>query len=532
MKLSLAPTLLLTLLAFLASLGVAAAARATVPGQVSYQGLLLDDMGAPVTATVAMEFELFDAPSAGSSLWFESHPAVQVVDGVYDVVLGAITPIDQNVVQGGSIHLEVTVEGETLTPRQQLLMVPYALRAEVAEQATSLGDYEAAYFDAIIEYQSFDGQAPGNTHPDEGTIDVDGDGRPNFIDVDNDGDGYDDGDEVSQGSDINLVTPRIDSFTPSTADGFETTLVQVFGANFEPGMAVQFGTESPTPGNVNPTYFQVSVGPQPEGTAQVTVTRTNGESTTADFDFFLLSPVISSMTPDEFDEGIGGTLTVTGSNFHPGMTVQFGSQFPTPSSVTPNSFEITVTPEPPGNPALTVTLPNGNSDVDSSFVVHTGAPRTIFISSLLHSGDFGGLAGADAFCQGLASTAGVEGTYFAWLADGTSSPSTRNSQKGPYLMTDSTKVADDWADLTDGDVDAPISVNQSGSTVTGGVSVWTNVAAVGAGAAGSDHCSSWTSASSGDFGERGNRSQIDARWTEIGTTIACDVSAYLYCVEQ
>lgn len=515
------------------SICLAAAALAAIPGQVSYQGLLLDSQGDPVTAAVAMEFELFDAANGGTALWYESHPAVQVVDGVYDVVLGATTPITQGLVQGGSLHLEVTVEGETLTPRQQLLMVPYAMRAEVAENAASFGSYEAAYFDSIIEHLQLDGQEPGNTHPDEGVIDSDNDGIANFVDPDNDNDGLADGLEVLQGSHINLVTPTITGFSPPTADGFLATVVQVEGTNFESGMTVAFGSQGPTPTNVTPTAFDVTVGPQAEGTAAVTVTRSNGESASSSFDFFLLVPSISSYSPVEFDETQTGTITVTGQNFYPGMTVQFGSQTPTPSNVTATSFDIALaSAEPPGNPLVTVTLPNGKSTNDSGFLVNTAAPRAIFITSTQHGGNLGGIAGADGLCQGLADGAGLGGTYYAWLSDGTTHPSTRNTQRGPYLLTNGTTVADDWADLIDGSIDAQISTDQNTNTVGGLVSVWTNVAAVGAGATGPDDCLDWTSNSNADRGGRGNRSVNSSTWTESLSTIACDQQAYLYCVEQ
>ena len=430
----------------LASLFVAAVAGSAVPGQTSYQGLLLDDLGDPVTATVAMEFELFDAPSGGSALWFESHPAVQVVDGVYDVVLGAITPIDQAVVQGGAIHLEVTVEGETLTPRTQLLMVPYALRAEVAENAGSLGLYDAAYFEGVIEHVNLDGQLPGNTDPEEGTGDTDGDGLPNFLDSDNDDDGVLDGDELSQGSAINLPTPTISGYDPPFAYGESATVVQVQGANFEPGMTVTFGAETPTPTNVTSTSFDVTVGPLTESTVPVTITRANGET------------------------------------------------------------------------------------VASSYYFRT--ERVIFVTASSSTGNMGGLAGADAMCQTSADNSGLFGTYQAWLSDGVDSPSTRASQLGgPYVDTTGTVIADDWADLTDGTLDAGIAKTASGSDTSG--SVWSNVTASGANSAGSLHCLGWTSSNNGNAGRVGVIGATSSDWSNAPSGLTCGTpSIKLYCIEQ
>src|SRR5258705_2420011 len=67
-----------------------------VPTQINYQGRLTDNTPAqtPVSATLPMKFEIFDAPSVGASLWVET-PAggVTVNGGIFNVALGATTPI-------------------------------------------------------------------------------------------------------------------------------------------------------------------------------------------------------------------------------------------------------------------------------------------------------------------------------------------------------------------------------------------------------------------------------------------------------
>lgn len=526
---------LLSLLALVCIAG--SQAWAAVPSEVHYQGLLLDDQGAPVTATVALDFELFDAAVGGSSLWAESHPAVQVVDGVYDVTLGQTSPLTPALVAGGSLHLEITVEGETLTPRQPLLVVPYALRSAVSENALQVDGLDAAFVSEMLQHVNFDGQAPSNLDPREGLADPDGDGAANFVDPDNDNDGLPDQVEIAQGSDINLVTPTVSFPPPASADGFETSLVQVQGTNFEPGLAVVFGSETPTPMNLTSTSFEVLVGPQPEGTVNVSVTLPNGESATAPFEFFFLEPSISSFSPARFDQGQAGTITVTGQNFIAGMTVQFGSQSPVPSNVTPTSFDISVDgSEPPGFVSVTVTLPNGEQTTDDTgFEVSVGSPRVVFVTSTDHTGDLGGLAGADAICQGLADAAGLAGSFQAWLADSSDSPSTRASQAGaPYVRTDGTVVADDWTDLTDGDLDAPISLDEDGIGPGDPVLahfVWSNVTALGAGIESTSHCSDWTSGASGG-GRRGVWDATDPTWTELTTGSLCSSQERFYCVEQ
>ena len=56
-------------------------ALAAMPGEINFQGLLLDSGGEPVNGLVDLDFELFDAASAGTSLWSESQPDVSVLAG-------------------------------------------------------------------------------------------------------------------------------------------------------------------------------------------------------------------------------------------------------------------------------------------------------------------------------------------------------------------------------------------------------------------------------------------------------------------
>lgn len=124
-----------TLLALCVLLAISSALADEVPGQVAFQGLLLDDEGEPVTGDVDLAFRLYDAESGGALLWSEDHDDVPVLDGVYDVALGSTASLTPDLLVGGALYLEVEVNGETLMPRQRLLAVPYALRAESAANA-------------------------------------------------------------------------------------------------------------------------------------------------------------------------------------------------------------------------------------------------------------------------------------------------------------------------------------------------------------------------------------------------------------
>ena len=83
-----------------------------------------------------------------------------------------------------------------------------------------------------------------------------------------------------------------------------------------------------------------------------------------------------------------------------------------------------------------------------------------------YDGALGGLGGADAKCDARASEAGLSGTFKAWLSDSGCGPADgcRDFTQStlPYFRVDGVRVADDWADLTDGSLQASINVDEFG----------------------------------------------------------------------
>lgn len=277
-------------------------ARAQVPGRVNFQGLLLDNAGQPVTGTVSLQLELFSAASGGSALWTETHSSVSVTDGVYDVVLGSQTPLTPALFSVSPRYLQVTIDGQVLSPRREFLAVPFALHAE---SASNVGGVSAAFVTQAYQYGDFDGNGLPNSHAVEGLADADGDGVANFLEVDNDADSLADESEVAQGSDPNLVTPIIIGFNPTKMLEQTTGTVTVTGTNFdEPGLAVVFGSQTPTPSNVTPTSFQVSVGPQSPAIAAVVISLGNGESDQTTYVF--RRRVTAFVTSTTYDGNLGG----------------------------------------------------------------------------------------------------------------------------------------------------------------------------------------------------------------------------------
>ena len=103
---------------------------ADVPGMVSYQGRLFEDTGSPVNdISLPVSFSLFDGETGSVILWSESK-AIEVENGLFNVILGDSVTIPPAIFSGLTVYMEMTVSGETLTPRQRMLSVPYAFMSQ------------------------------------------------------------------------------------------------------------------------------------------------------------------------------------------------------------------------------------------------------------------------------------------------------------------------------------------------------------------------------------------------------------------
>jgi len=110
-------------------------AAADVPQMINYQGRLTDDAGEPINGTAAITFTIC-ADSLGSAcLWDETHPAVTVEDGLFNVILGSLIPIHYSVFDGEERWMGFLVDGEPVEPHRRLISMPYAHWAAVADTA-------------------------------------------------------------------------------------------------------------------------------------------------------------------------------------------------------------------------------------------------------------------------------------------------------------------------------------------------------------------------------------------------------------
>ena len=117
---------------------------AGIPHLINYQGMLTDNGGILISEPRDLTFTIYDAPTSGTALWTETHTAVPIEDGLFNVILGgATTPIPDSVFDAPERYLGIKVGTDPeLTPRIQLSSVGYAYRARAAEYAEASGTAE------------------------------------------------------------------------------------------------------------------------------------------------------------------------------------------------------------------------------------------------------------------------------------------------------------------------------------------------------------------------------------------------------
>jgi hypothetical protein len=126
---------------------VAQVQAASAPNIVNYQGRVLNANGIPVTDTsISMIFELYTAVSGGSCVWSNSSAtcasatsrSVTLTDGLFSEALGdtasSYAAIGDSIFgDNAALFLQVTIGGEVLSPRKQLVAAPYALNSDTVD---------------------------------------------------------------------------------------------------------------------------------------------------------------------------------------------------------------------------------------------------------------------------------------------------------------------------------------------------------------------------------------------------------------
>ncbi|MBK8128135.1 MAG: hypothetical protein IPK53_04075 [bacterium] len=113
---------------------VIAACAIANPLEINYQGQLTSPTGTPLDTTVAITFTIYNAVSGGTSLWTETHPAVSVADGLFNVRLGSIVGLNDYF--GAPRWIGIAVGSDTeMSPRETFSSVAHAFRVFTVDGA-------------------------------------------------------------------------------------------------------------------------------------------------------------------------------------------------------------------------------------------------------------------------------------------------------------------------------------------------------------------------------------------------------------
>ena len=99
---------------------------AGVQTKLNYQGKLKEN-GVAVTAVKKMEFNIYDSKTAGYCKWPSGEQNVSVKDGLFNYPLGGDESFSNIAWGNGPYFLEVVIEGQALTPREEIMGVAYSL---------------------------------------------------------------------------------------------------------------------------------------------------------------------------------------------------------------------------------------------------------------------------------------------------------------------------------------------------------------------------------------------------------------------
>jgi len=173
---------------------------------------------------------------------------------------------------------------------------------------------------------------------------------------------------------------------------------------------------------------------------------------------------------------------------------------------------------------------DGNLDPDDGCNASCLIDRQVFVTKdLTDAGALMGIDGADAICQAEAELNDIAAPdrFRAWLSDSKSSPSTRFvTRNARYVLVDGSVIADDWDDLTDGQLSHPIDRFADGELAN--EIVWTSTAATGEASDSGEFCGDW-SVSDETYARQGATTLTDARWTDLPDPGNCFEIASIYC---
>jgi hypothetical protein len=242
--------------------------------------------------------------------------------------------------------------------------------------------------------------------------------------------------------------PKVTAVSPAAGPTTGGTTVTITGANFTPAAAVHFGTAASTSVTfVSATQLTAIAPPHAVAAVNVTVTTAGGTSAISAADRYAYDavPTLTSISPASGPISGGNTVTISGTQFVAGATVQFGSSAPIAATNVAATQLTAVAPAgSAGDVNVTVTTPGGTSATSTKTLYAYGAPG---VSAFIPSS---GPTGITVRITGNSFSPGAI-VSFGSLASPT------------VAISSATQLT---AVVPNGAVSAPISVSDNGGTAT------------------------------------------------------------------
>jgi len=108
---------------------------ADVPQVINYQGRFTDKDDNPLTGNYLVTFRFYDVDAEGEVLWEEGH-ILTINNGMFNVLLGSINPLDVDFGKDLWMGIEVASDGE-MAPRIKLASSAYAFNAQTIDMLDS-----------------------------------------------------------------------------------------------------------------------------------------------------------------------------------------------------------------------------------------------------------------------------------------------------------------------------------------------------------------------------------------------------------
>lgn len=162
-----------------------------------------------------------------------------------------------------------------------------------------------------------------------------------------------------------------------------------------------------------------------------------------------------------------------------------------------------------------------------------GGDHFLFTTSAVYDGNLGGLTGADAKCMERAKAAGLKGDYKALLSTSTVHAKDRINIRGKVFRIDGALLANNAADLWDGNLNNTLTVDEAGAPTVANLNQtpWTGSTPTGLlnSERGNTTCGDWTNISGNTY--LGLAYYKDSYWMYYPTTIySCREPNSVYCL--